>query len=76
MVSSESLAFSTERLSESFSEDSSLIFSNSNIVVFSWNTVSPVLSVLDLFNDSFSIDYSTLSLDLAPDVSEDLEATS
>ena len=59
---SESFAFSAERIAELVSEDSPLIFSDSNMVVWSSDTVSSVLSVLELVNDSFSINPSALSL--------------
>ena len=74
-VAAESFPFSTDRLAESFSEDGTLIFSDSNMFVWTSNTVCSVLSVLDLVNDSFSIDSSAVSWFLARDVSEGGEVT-
>ena len=59
---SECFAFYAERIAEPFSEDSTLILSDSNMVDGSSDTISSVLSVLELVNDSFSINPSTLSL--------------
>ena len=45
------------------------------MVVWSWDSVCPVLSVLDLVNDYSSIDSSFVSWVLVRDVSEDGEVT-
>ena len=71
VVSSVSFAFSAERLAKLFSEDYTLIFSDSNMFVWTSDTESSVLFVLDLVNGSFSIDALTVSWVLARDVSKD-----
>ena len=57
-VAAESFPFSTDRLVKSFSEDGTLIFSDSNMFVWTLDNVGSVLSVWELINDSFSVDSS------------------
>ena len=53
VVPSQSFAFSAERRAELISEDDTLVFSDSNMFVFTPDTVGLVLSVWHSVNDSF-----------------------
>ena len=59
LVSSECIAYSALRIAELYSGDSTLFFSESDMVVWTSYTVSSVLSVLDLFNDLLYIYHYT-----------------
>ena len=60
-VSSVSFSFSADRWAESFFEDGTLIFSDSNMFIWTSDNVGSVSSVLDLDNDSFSVKSSPVS---------------
>ena len=62
VIPSESLSLSTDRIAIHVSEGSTVISADFNIVGWSSDTIGSVLYVLDLGNDSFSINSSLASL--------------
>ena len=59
MITSESLTLSSDWIARHIYEDSTLISADFNKVGWSSDTIGSVLSVLDLGNDSVSINSST-----------------